>query len=203
MHMKTYFLFCFLLSCGCLCSQAQDTTSYTARLLKYQQRYIYTHEVVKKEDRPYFAFYQPDSSFRFECKILPINSNDTGIVALKTSANTTKYFKRYGRIRFTIHDTVCTLTLFSSLDPKVTANYPGLLFLPFTDGTTGDETYGSGRYIDLYLRDVKEGMITVDFNKAYNPYCAYATGFKCPVPPRENRLTAAVKAGEKTFAKPH
>ncbi|HNJ28593.1 MAG TPA: DUF1684 domain-containing protein, partial [Ferruginibacter sp.] len=78
------------------------------------------------------------------------------------------------------------------------------LFVPFTDLTTGDESYGSGRYIEFYIQDIQgDGTLQLDFNKAYNPYCAYASGFKCPIPPRENALNVAIKAGEKNFAKPH
>jgi uncharacterized protein (DUF1684 family) len=82
-------------------------------------------------------------------------------------------------------------------DPK----YKDHLFIPFTDGTTYTETYGGGRYIDLSVNDIKNGKIELDFNKCYNPYCAYAGGFNCPIPPVENRLPVAIKAGEKLYGK--
>jgi uncharacterized protein (DUF1684 family) len=79
--------------------------------------------------------------------------------------------------------------------------YADYLFLPFTDETNGRETYGGGRYIDLREADFKNGSITIDFNKAYNPYCAFAGGYSCPKPPDENQLAIAIPAGEKKFAK--
>jgi len=82
-----------------------------------------------------------------------------------------------------------------------TEEYKNYLFLPFTDATTGVETYESGRYIDLQTGDIKNNQVVIDFNKAYNPYCAYVSGvYNCPIPPRENHLPVAILAGEKRFA---
>ncbi|MEJ0106895.1 MAG: DUF1684 domain-containing protein [Bacteroidota bacterium] len=74
---------------------------------------------------------------------------------------------------------------------------------PFTDLTTGNESYQTGRYIDFTVKDIKNGELVIDFNKAYNPSCAYVSDkYNCPVPPRENNLTIAIKAGgEMNFAK--
>lgn len=199
--MKKYAILIVLLSFAALLTSAQKGDAYTKTLLAYQKNYITTHEVVKEADRKYFRFYKPDPNYRFDCRVEL--STDTTTVSMKTSANTTKYFKRYGHIVFKVHDTTCLLMLYKSLDPKMPAQYKDLLFLPFMDLTTGDESYGSGRYIDLYTTEIKDGYLPVDFNKAYNPYCAYATGFRCPVPPRENTLPVAIFAGEKNFAKPH
>lgn len=80
--------------------------------------------------------------------------------------------------------------------------YKNYLFLPFTDLTNAVTTYGAGRHIDVETTDIKAGKLIIDFNKAYNPYCAYAAGFQCPLPPGECNLDIAVEAGEKTFGKP-
>ena len=64
------------------------------------------------------------------------------------------------------------------------------------------ETYGGGRYIDLTITDIKNNLIELDFNKCYNPYCAYSDGYSCPIPPDENNLKIKIEAGEKKFAKP-
>jgi uncharacterized protein (DUF1684 family) len=85
-----------------------------------------------------------------------------------------------------------------------TAQYKDHLFIPFTDATSGEGTYESGRYIDLDIKDITDNKFTIDFNKAYNPYCAYVTGrYNCPIPPVENRLAVAIRAGEKAFGKKH
>ncbi len=77
------------------------------------------------------------------------------------------------------------------------------LFLPFTDLTNGDQTYGGGRYIDLSRADVEKKEVWIDFNHAYNPWCAYSDGYNCPVPPRENALPVAILAGEMMYSGPH
>jgi Uncharacterized conserved protein len=77
-------------------------------------------------------------------------------------------------------------------------SYRGTLFLPFADETSADETYGAGRYLDLKKTPGASTMV-LDFNKAYNPYCAYSDNFSCPFPPKENILKVAIKAGEKSY----
>jgi len=85
-----------------------------------------------------------------------------------------------------------------------TKEYKDHLFIPFTDATSGEETYESGRYIDLEIKDITNENVLIDFNKAYNPYCAYVSGkYNCPIPPNENRLIVAIRAGEKSFGKHH
>jgi hypothetical protein len=75
------------------------------------------------------------------------------------------------------------------------------LFIGFTDMTSAAETYGAGRYIDCVTGDIRGNTMLLDFNKAYNPYCAYAAGYNCPIPPRENDLPVAILAGEKNYGK--
>jgi uncharacterized protein len=79
--------------------------------------------------------------------------------------------------------------------------YKDYLFLPFTDLTTGAESYETGRYIDLKTGDIVDGKLTIDFNRCYNPYCAYRAGYSCPIPPKENALPVAIPAGEMKYGK--
>ena len=79
--------------------------------------------------------------------------------------------------------------------------YRDYLFLPFKDPTNGKASYGGGRYLDLKTGDLKSGTAIIDFNKAYNPWCAYADGFSCPIPPAANHLAVEIHAGEKNFEK--
>jgi hypothetical protein len=79
--------------------------------------------------------------------------------------------------------------------------YKDYLFLPFTDETNGKGTYAGGRYIDMNTADFKNNRVTIDFNKAYNPYCAFGGGYQCPKPPDENHLNITIEAGEKNFAR--
>ena len=112
-------------------------------------------------------------------------------------------YRRAGRLRFSIDEVACALTVFSLV------GYGGGLFLPFRDATSGRETYGGGRYLfdtvkntDGLALEVRAGSteVIVDFNYAYNPSCAYDARWACPLAPRENWLTVPIRAGEKVFS---
>jgi len=121
---------------------------------------------------------------------------------METSGNMKQVFRVYGIIRFTLHDTALTLNIYQSQRLMAVAEYKDELFLPFTDLTSGEESYAAGRYIDLVFDDILDNKVVIDFNKAYNPYCAYASGkYNCPIPPRENNLNVAILAGEKNYLK--
>lgn len=178
---------------------AQKNTAYINSINAFQKKYAATHEVVKGKERKLFRFFKADEKYKVECRFE--KATDTGVISMKTSGKTIpqKDFIRYGKLIFTIHDTALQLTVYQSVQQNPA--YKNYLFIPFTDVTTGDETYGSGRYIDIETTDIKNNTVIIDFNKAYNPYCAYTTGYNCPIPPRENYLAVAIKAGEKNFAK--
>jgi uncharacterized protein len=183
--------------------QAQTNKDYITKIKTYQRNYVAMHEVVKGSNKKYFRFYNADENFKLQCQFE--KSADTSVVIMKTSGTKIpqKDFVRYGKIYFTINDTALVLTVFRSKALENNPQYGRYLFIPFTDATTGEETYGSGRYIDIFTYDIKNNVVEIDFNRAYNPYCAYSTGYNCPIPPKENVLTVAVKAGEKNFAGPH
>jgi uncharacterized protein len=115
-----------------------------------------------------------------------------------------KNYRVFGKMYFTVNDTAVTLNIYQSQALMQEEKYKDLLFIPFADITTGEETYSSGRYLDFSINDIVNDRLVIDFNKAYNPYCAYVSGkYNCPIPPRENFLPVAILAGEKTFAMPH
>jgi uncharacterized protein (DUF1684 family) len=174
---------------------------YVESIKAYQKKYVAEHEVVKKADKKYFRFFPISNSYNVSCTFEKIT--DTVGFTMKTSANTLKHYFKYGRLNFKISGTDCHLYVYQSKDLMQTEKYRNYLFVPFTDATTGDESYGSGRYLEFYIADIQNNTLQLDFNKAYNPYCAYAAGYKCPIPPRENNLPLAIKAGEKNFAKGH
>jgi uncharacterized protein (DUF1684 family) len=76
------------------------------------------------------------------------------------------------------------------------------LFIPFSDPTNYVTTYGGGRYMELRTGNIKKDSVIIDFNKCYNPYCAYSDGYSCPIPPDANKLPVAIQAGEMLFKKP-
>jgi uncharacterized protein len=177
---------------------AQDKV-YTDSLKKFQQKYVQEHEVVSGKNKKLFRFFPVNKTFLVNCTFEPIK--DTVGFIMKTSGSISKKHYRYGKLHFNIKGTELELTIYQSDKLMNTPEYADYLFVPFTDATTGDETYGSGRYFDLRLGDIKNNTVLLDFNKCYNPYCAYTSGYNCPIPPKENRLTVAIKAGEKVFPK--
>ncbi len=194
----------FLLAVGILISGfavAQKKDVYTESIKAYQKIYIDSHEVVKGNDRKHFHFFPINKAYNVSAYFERIF--DTVGFTMNTSAGTVKYFYKYGRLDFIIDGKECLLYVYQGKDLMQTEQYKDYLFVPFTDATTGNESYGSGRYLEFYKKDIENNTLQLDFNKAYNPYCAYATGFKCPVPPRENRLTIPIKAGEMNFGKAH
>lgn len=107
------------------------------------------------------------------------------------------YEKVYGIARFTLNGVQQQLEIYQSLDLIEEEGYQDYLFLPFLDQTNGIETYGGGRYLDLKIP--KNDSIVIDFNRAYNPYCAYNKKYSCPIVPRQNYLKTKVMAGVKAF----
>ena len=113
---------------------------------------------------------------------------------LQTSDNKAEKYLNWGLVKFSINNAPQQLRLYLKADGR-----DSTLFIPFTDLTNGHETYGGGRYLDAPIPKFDETELTLDFNRAYNPYCAYNNAYSCPVPPAENRLQVAIAAGEKSF----
>jgi uncharacterized protein (DUF1684 family) len=181
---------------------AQKKDSYSDSIRVFQKNYVATHEVVvEKKDKKHFRFFPIDKAYNLHCYFERIV--DTVGFTMPTSAGTQKYFFKYGRLDFIVAGEECLLYVYQGKDLMATEKYRDYLFVPFTDATTGNESYGSGRYLEFYKQDIQNDSLQLDFNKAYNPYCAYATGFKCPIPPRENRLSVFIRSGEMNFAKSH
>ena len=178
---------------------AQKKDIYTESIKAYQKIYSDSHAVVQGKDKKYFRFFPINKAYHVTAYFERIF--DTVGFTMNTSAGTLKYFYKYGRLDFMIDGKECLLYVYQGKDLMQTEKYKDYLFVPFTDATTGNESYGSGRYLEFYKKDIENNILQLDFNKAYNPYCAYATGFKCPIPPRENRITIPIKAGEMNFGK--
>jgi uncharacterized protein (DUF1684 family) len=127
---------------------------------------------------------------------LPLDQSGHGVgdsVDIPTTDGKEKSFSRAGRIRFEVEGVPVELTVFKDSDR-------GSLFVPFRDASAGGETYGVGRYLEPQSRP--DGTLDIDFNYAYNPFCAYGEGWSCPIPPEENRLAVTIAAGEKAFTNP-
>jgi uncharacterized protein len=119
------------------------------------------------------------------------------VFEMKTSTKRLPKYKVFGLLKFEIEGKTHQLYVYQSLDLIKKKEYKDYLFLPFTDYTNGNETYGAGRYLDI--RIPKENQIEIDFNKSYNPYCAYNKDYSCPIVPEENDLKIEIKAGVKKY----
>lgn len=158
---------------------------------------------LKKKDLKTFEgldFFPIDSSFIVEAKF--IKTENAPVFEMATSTNRKPLYKEYGMLQFVLQGIECQLTVYQSQEELKDEKYKDYLFLPFTDATSGDESYGGGRYMDLYTNDIKQNnTVLLNFNNTYNPYCAYSDHYSCPLTPRKNHLKVAVTAGIKVFKK--
>lgn len=115
--------------------------------------------------------------------------------AMETSTQRRPMYRKYGDVFFTLHGQELKLSIYQNLELTQREGYQDYLFVPFTDQTNGHTSYGGGRYLDLRLGQIQNERVVLDFNRAYNPFCAYGGQYSCPVPPAENRLPIAIAAG--------
>jgi uncharacterized protein len=193
---------CFTTFIILLALVAHSQKSYHDSLQTFIKNYVDKHEVVTGGDRKLLNFYPVNETYRVVANFQRVKNGQW--FTMETSGSSKQTFRVYGTIRFTIHDTAVQLNIYQSQKLMAVAEYKDNLFLPFTDLTSGEDTYASGRYIDLVFDDIIDNKVVIDFNKAYNPYCAYVTGrYNCPIPPGENNLNVAILAGEKNYGKKH
>lgn len=141
-------------------------------------------------------FFKPDKNFRVTAKLI-VTPNTTPFMMPTTNHKVEKEERVYGIVEFELFSKKYSLEVYQSTDLMDTEEYADYLFLPFTDLTNGNETYGGGRYLDLRIPE--SNSIVIDFNKAYNPYCAYNVNYTCPKVPKVNHLEVEIKAGVKNF----
>ncbi|MEM2943025.1 MAG: DUF1684 domain-containing protein [Candidatus Bathyarchaeia archaeon] len=140
-------------------------------------------------------YFPVDPSYRFLCRINRYCTQTSAI--MMTSTGEEKGYLRVGYFRFMTGGKVQSLQAYSSESEGSREGEKETLFIPFRDETSGKESYGAGRYLEAELKD--DGLFILDFNRAYNPYCAYSVNYSCPIPPKGNWLEVEVKAGEKIF----
>ncbi|RMF79385.1 MAG: DUF1684 domain-containing protein [Chloroflexi bacterium] len=144
---------------------------------------------LKPEHRANFnglAYYEPNPALDLRVTVRQFEHQE--IVKMQTTTGEPRDFRRYGEFTFNVDGQEARLTIYW--------NAHGF-FLPFVDAGAGNETYGAGRYLEPELLD--DNSFHIDFNLAYNPFCAYNDAYSCPLPPPENRLNVHIRAGEKNF----
>ena len=200
--MKTR-LFLYLAFVGTIlmgCNSQKKTVRFQSEFQKQQNNFFKdaSKSPLKPKDLKAFEsldFFPVDSLFIVTAQLS--RTPNTEFFDMKTTTERLTKERVFGVLTFKINGVSYTLNVYQAApDPKAETE-SDYLFLPFLDATNGKTTYGGGRYIDL---NIPEGnQLTVDFNTAYNPYCAYNEKYSCPIVPRENNLPLEIKAGVKRF----
>ncbi|MFD2202569.1 DUF1684 domain-containing protein [Shivajiella indica] len=147
----------------------------------------------QKSDFQELEYYPIDPSYKVRAKMVPVE--DRKMLELPMTDGTVEKYLKHSFAEFELNGQKISLLLLQAAKESDKRNF----FLAFADATSGEETYGGGRYLNL--RQDGKNSITIDFNLAYNPYCAYNPDYACPLPPKENILEIPVLAGEKDYKK--
>lgn len=137
------------------------------------------------------GYYPVAPELRIEAPLETEGVDTHGEIRMQTTSGAEQVYRRAGRVRFTVDGEPASITLFSSPEKPE-------LFVPFRDQTSGKETYGAGRYLEVDPPGV-DRVVVMDLNYAYNPYCCYDDAWSCPLPPTENWLPVPIRAGERDF----
>jgi len=176
---------------------------YEVQVLKHQEKLNADYadksvSILTEEERKKFIemaghpFFPIDKKFSIMADFEAYENPER--IGFKTSTTRIAEYKVYGKADFTLEGKSFSLLLYQSV--KTYPGYEDYLFLPFTDLTSGAESYGGGRYIDVRIPEDKT-KIVIDFNLSYHPYCAYTSGYSCPIPPPENYIDHRIEAGIK------
>jgi len=151
-----------------------------------------------KEDFKTFEsleFFPIDTSYRVVAKLKYFKNSKP--FNMKTTTDRVSVYRVFATATFKIHGEKHVLQIYQSQQLLLTEEFNDYLFLPFTDESNGSSSYGGGRFIDLKVTD--QDTIIIDFNKAYNPYCAYSDRYSCAIPPKVNHLNTEILAGVKAY----
>jgi uncharacterized protein (DUF1684 family) len=177
-------------------SETETVEAYQASVLQSRaekHQFMKTDEespfLVQKESFDSLNYFDINPEFKVTASVEKIENGK--VHQLQTSDDSVKVYQEVAILHFDILGSHEDLTLLQSADRD---HY----FLPFYDETSAISTYGAGRYLETEY-DGTQSKITLDFNYAYNPYCAYVKGYSCPVPPPQNQISIAITAGEKNF----
>ena len=196
------FLLLFLMVFSVACAQEKQMHNEETKFQKelnaeYKDA---TTSPLKKKDLKKFKsldFFKFDSTYVVKAKLK--RTPDSEWFNMKTTTDRVSKERVFAIITFQLNEKTYQLNVYQGKDLMSTEDYRDYLFLPFLDDTNGTTTYGGGRYIDLSIPE--SDTLVIDFNTAYNPYCAYNDKYSCPIVPRENYLATEVKAGVKAFDK--
>lgn len=189
--MRFYFALICLMTTNIVNAQQHTRSSFNT----YRQQYKNDLYEIIKNDTSHIAFYDFNPAMIVKAKVTLLKNEP--VFKMTTSSGKTKDAQKYAVLEFSLNGKPFRIFAYQLLFLKSKAETADELFVPFTDFTCGKTSYGGGRYMDFKIKDIVNNELTIDFNRAYNPYCAFTTGYNCPIPPRENDIKTTVKAGEK------
>ena len=195
----TFFLLVFFVSLN-VSAQKTYKDSIAAFRQHYKEDFIKElRSPLKGKDTSFLRFYAASKEYKVVATVKKVTTNVDFI--METHSGKKQAYKQFAVAEFLLSGKKYQLHLYRNVSLMAQEEHKNHLFLPFNDLTNYETTYAGGRYIDLSLDDIKNGKIVIDFNKAYNPYCAFKDGYSCPIPPAENRLKVRIEAGEQLFGK--
>lgn len=198
--MRSFFLLVQLMT-SIIAAFAQTTFEDSILLHRQHYKLDFIQEArspLKGNDTAFLRFFAPNKSYRVwaQLQLTP----DAPIFEMQTYNGKKQQYRQFAIAQFRIRGKAMQLCIYQSQMLITKEEHKNHLFLPFNDRTNYESTYAGGRYIDLSLADIQGDKILIDFNKSYNPYCAYKEGYSCPIPPDDNRLKIRIEAGEQLFA---
>lgn len=202
-YVTLFFFFTLILTIGCEKKYSPEMQAYVDSIL--EERKLNDDFMKNDANSPFnkkgkvefepLKYFDVDPEFVFKSKLTEFETKDT-VIVIGTKGEERKMIN-YGFVTFDYQNNNYKMNVYKG----ETKNGDEYYSIWFTDKTTGEETYGVGRYLDFELSDEKNFLYTIDFNKAYNPYCAYSTDYSCAIPTKEDYIDLAVTAGEKNYHK--
>ena len=197
-NLLLFFVFVFSVSCAQEKKAISGETEFQKEMnAEYKDA---TTSPLKDKDRKTFEgldFFKFDSVYVVKAALK--RTPDSKWFNMKTTTDRMSPERVFGILTFELKGTVYELNVYQGKDVMHREGFEDYLFLPFLDNTNGEGSYGGGRYIDLRIPE--SDTMFIDFNTAYNPYCAYNEKYSCPIVPRENYIATKIEAGVKAFAK--
>ena len=195
-------LFLLLLSSTISCAQKKKSLlaeTEWQRHMNSEFKDVTTSPLKKRDLRKFegLDFFKFDSTYVVKATLT--RTPEAIPFKMKTTTERLPEYVKYGVIEFMLKGEAYKLNIYQNLGLMEKEGYEDYLFLPFLDDTNGDTSYAGGRYIELKIPEADK--ITIDFNTAYNPYCAYNERYSCPIVPRQNYLPTKIEAGVKVFKK--
>ena len=195
--------FAALLIAPVMLSAQQTDTTYAAEIARHREHYKQefvseSRSPLTEQDTAMLDFFSPDPSWRISARFE--RTEDAMPFDMPTYSGRSAQYQQYGVLYFDKDGKTYSLQIYQNLRLLTSRKYYDYLFLPFKDITNDESTYGGGRYLDFKQGDISaDNWMIIDFNKAYNPWCAYSDGYNCPIPPASNHLELPVNAGEKKY----